>query len=133
MYKLPDGQMNIYTLLYPLRDMLNPENRWVLRANAVPWDKLERVLSAKLYAKIGAPAKPLRMMLGAMMNADTLKLSDAEAVRQIQENPYMQYFVGLTEFTRERLFSPSALKQFRRRITPAICREIRKIISGAEK
>ncbi len=80
--------------------MLDPENRWVVRARAMPWEELERVLSAKLYSSRGAPAKPLRMMLGAMMIGDHLKCSDAETVRQIQESPYMQYFVGLNEFTK---------------------------------
>ena len=32
MYKLPDGQLDIFTLIHPLEDMLDPLNRWVLRA-----------------------------------------------------------------------------------------------------
>ena len=44
MYKLPDGQLDIYTLIHPLEDMLDPENRWVVRAGAMPWEELERVL-----------------------------------------------------------------------------------------
>lgn len=54
MYKLPDGQLDIYTLIHPLEDMLDPENRWVVRARAMPWEELERVLSAKLYSSRGA-------------------------------------------------------------------------------
>lgn len=132
MYKLPDGQLDIYTLIHPLEDMLDPENRWVVRARSMPWEELERVLSGKLYSSRGAPAKPLRMMLGAMMIGDHLKCSDAETVRQLQENPYMQYFVGLNEFTRERLFAPLSLSLFRKKITPAIDREIRHIIKSAD-
>ena len=132
MYKLPDGQLDIYTLIHPLEDMLDPENRWVVRARAMPWEELERVLSAKLYSSRGAPAKPLRMMLGAMMIGDHLKCSDAETVRQIQENPYMQYFVGLNEFTRERPFAPLSLSLFRKKITPSVDREIRHIIKAAD-
>lgn len=131
MYKLPDGQLDIYTLIHPLADMLDPENRWVVRAASLPWEELERVLAAKLYSTRGAPAKPLRMMLGAMMIGDHLKCSDAETVRLIQENPYMQYFVGLNEFTRERLFAPLSLTLFRKKITPAVEREIRRIIKEA--
>ncbi len=132
MYKLPDGQLDIFTLIHPLEDMLNPKNRWVIRAKAMPWGELERVLSAKLYSSRGAPAKPLRMMLGAMMIGDYLKCSDAETVRQIQENPYMQFFVGMTEFRQERPFAPLSLSLFRKKITPAIDREIREIIKSAE-
>ena len=71
------------------------------------------------------------MMLGAMMIGDHLKCSDAETVRLIQESPYMQYFVGLQEFTHERLFAPLSLSLFRKKITPAIEREIRRIIRTA--
>ncbi len=131
MYKLPDGQLDIFTLIHPLEDMLDPQNRWVLRAKAMPWEELEQTLSTKLYSSRGAPAKPLRMMLGAMMIGDHLKCSDAETVRLIQESPYMQYFVGLQEFTHERLFAPLSLSLFRKKITPAIEREIRRIIRTA--
>ncbi|MBE6934872.1 MAG: transposase [Ruminococcaceae bacterium] len=132
MYKLPDGQLDIYTLIHPLEDMLDPENRWVVRAKAMPWEELERELHSKLYSSRGAPAKPLRMMLGAMMIGDHLKCSDAETVRLIQESPYMQYFVGLHEFTKERLFAPLSLSLFRKRITPSIEREIRAIVRNAD-
>ena len=101
MYKLPDGQLDIFTLIHPLEDMLDPENRWVVRAKATPWDLLEQHIAPQLYSSRGAPAKPLRMMLGAMMISDLLNISDAETVRQIQENPYLQYFIGLQEFTRQ--------------------------------
>ena len=132
MYKLPDGQLDIYTLVHPLEDMLDPENRWVVRAKAIPWEELERELSVRLYSFRGAPAKPIRMMLGAMMIGDFLKCSDAETVRQIQENPYLQYFVGLQEFTWERPFAPLSLTLFRKKITPAIKREIQHMIKAAD-
>ena len=128
MYKLPDGQLDIYTLIHPLEDMLDPENRWVVRAKAMPWEELERVLSARLYSSRGAPAKPLRMMLGAMYIGDHLKCSDAETVRQIQENPYMQYFVGLQEFQRRPPFNVSLFSQFRGRLTPEARRAFRGLL-----
>ena len=58
MYKLPDGQLDIYTLIHPLEDMLDPENRWVVRARAMPWEELERVLSAKLYCRAARLRNP---------------------------------------------------------------------------
>ncbi len=131
MYKLPDGQLDIFTLIHPLEDMLDPENRWVVRAKATPWDLLEQHIAPQLYSSRGAPAKPLRMMLGAMMISDLLNISDAETVRQIQENPYLQYFIGLQEFTRQPVFAPLSLSLFRRRITPAIHRQIRQILRQA--
>ena len=132
MYKLPDGQLDIYTLIHPLADMLDADNRWVVRAKAMPWETLETRIAPKLYSSRGAPAKPLRMMLGAMIIGDFLKVSDAETVRQIQENPYLQFFIGLKEFTHEAVFAPLSLTLFRKRLTPEIEREIRQILKAAE-
>lgn len=131
MYKLPDGQLDIFTLIHPLEDMLDPENRWVVRAKETPWNLLEQQIAPQLYSSRGAPAKPLRMMLGAMMIGDLMNFSDAETVRQIQENPYLQYFIGLQEFTHQPVFAPLSLSIFRRRITPAINRQIRQILREA--
>ena len=132
MYKLPDGQLDIYTLIHPLEDMLDAENRWVVRAKAMPRETLEARIAPKLYSTRGAPAKPLRMMLGAMIIGDFLRVSDAETVRQIQENPYLQFFIGLQEFTHEAVFAPLSLTLFRKRLTPEIEREIRQIMTAAE-
>ena len=132
MYKQPDGQLDIYTLIHSLEDMLDAENRWVVRAKAMPWETLEARIAPKLYSTRGAPAKPLRMMLGAMIIGDFLRVSDAETVRQIQENPYLQFFIGLQEFTHEAVFAPLSLTLFRKRLTPEIEREIRQIMKAAE-
>ena len=131
MYKLPDGQLDIFTLIHPLEDMLDPGNRWVARAKATPWEALEQHIAPQLYSTRGAPAKPQRIMLGAIMIGDFLNTSDAETVRQIQENPYLQYFIGLQEFTHQPVFAPLSLSLFRRRITPEIQRQIRQILRGS--
>lgn len=43
------------------------------------------------------------------------KLSDEDTVRYIQENPYVQYYLGLYEFHAETLFDPSMMVHFRKR------------------
>jgi hypothetical protein len=47
---------------------------------------------------MGAPGKLFRMALGALIIKEKLGTSDRETVEQIQENPYLQYFIGMTEF-----------------------------------
>jgi len=125
MYKLPDGQVDIFSLIHPLEEMLDPENRWVRMAQEVPWDLWEQRYAAQMYSSRGAPAKPLRAMLGALIIKKTLGISEAETVRLIGENPYMQLFIGQPVFTKSAPFSPSALKMFRRRLTPEILQELR--------
>jgi len=67
---------------------------------------------------IGAPAKSLRMALGALIIKERLHITDEEIVEQIRENPYLQYFVGLSEYSNEALFDPSMMVYFRRRLNP---------------
>jgi len=43
-------------------------------------------------------------------------LSDEETIRQIQENPYLQHFVGFDEFQKEEAFAASLFVEIRRRM-----------------
>lgn len=43
-------------------------------------------------------------------------LSDREVVQQIQENIYMQYFIGYSSFSEEEPFGPSLFVEFRKRL-----------------
>ncbi len=128
MYKLPDGQLDIYEVYCPLERLLNPENRFCRWAGAIPWEELELEWSGKLYSRRGAPAKPLRLILGAFLIREKFDLSERETLREIEENPYMQYFIGLKEFAHEPPFNVSLLAQFRRRLDPAARRMIRRVI-----
>jgi hypothetical protein len=39
------------------------------------------------------------MALGAIIIKERLKLTDEETDAQIRENPYLQYFIGMQEFS----------------------------------
>ena len=65
---------------------------------------------------MGAPAKPFRMALGALIIKETLGISDRETVQQIKENPYLQYFIGLSEYSNDSPFEASMMVYFRERI-----------------
>ena len=66
---------------------------------------------------MGAPAKPFRMALGALIIKEKLGISDRETVEQIKENPYLQYFIGLESYSNEAPFDASMMVHFRQRIT----------------
>ncbi len=55
----------------------------------------------------GRPAVSPRIVLGAMIIKHMEKLDDRGVILAIQENIYMQYFVGLKEFTVDPEFDPS--------------------------
>lgn len=51
--------------------------------------------------------KEARLVIGAVIIKHKLCLSDVETVQQIQENPYLQYFVGLPGYQLTEPFAPS--------------------------
>ena len=65
-------------------------------AELIPWDDLEDDDAAQFChgfgARFGAPAKPFRMALGALIIKARMGLTDEELVEQIKENPYLQFF-----------------------------------------
>ena len=66
--------------------------------------------------KMGAPAKPFRMALGALIIKEYLGTSDRETVERIKQSPYLQYFLGLPGFTNQAPFEASMFVHFRKRL-----------------
>jgi hypothetical protein len=56
------------------------------------------VLAAQFCKDFGAPAKPFRMALAALIIKARLGLTDEELVEQIKENPYLHFFIDLEAF-----------------------------------
>ncbi len=123
MYRKMDEQISF--LEYYKEDIftLNPNNRWIKKAQLVPWEKAEAKYM-HMFCKHGRPAKHIRMALGALIIQQTLKISDEETVEQITENPYLQSFVGLKEYTSEKPFDPSLMVWFRKRLSAKFMAEL---------
>ena len=104
---------------------LNKTNRWVILGDNLPWGEIEKEYNSRLDNKYkGAGNKPARMIIGAMIIKHKLNLSDEETIEMIQENPYMQYLCGLSEFTDKPLFDPSLFVTIRKRISTAEINEM---------
>lgn len=101
---------------FPLEGKLASDNRWVVMANLIPWSEFEEEYASLFTEEIGAPAKSFRMALGALIIKEKLGTSDRETVEQIKENPYLQYFLGLSSYRNEAPFEASMLVHFRERI-----------------
>ena len=56
------------------------------------------------------------MALGALIIKEKLGTSDEETVEQIRENPYLQYFLGLSEYSDKAPFEASMMVHFRKRL-----------------
>lgn len=113
----------------PFEGKLSEDNRWVIMANLIPWEEFEQEYARNFSEEMGAPAKPFRMALGALIIKERLGVSDRETVEQIKENPYLQYFIGLSSYSDKAPFEASMLVHFRQRITVDLVAKInRKMI-----
>lgn len=101
----------------PFSRSLNPYNRWVKLADRIPWDTLVNIYQKQMgNEKTGADGINPRVAIGSMIIKHMCDLSDRETVQQIQENMYMQYFIGYSSFSDEEPFDPSLFVDFRKRL-----------------
>jgi hypothetical protein len=112
----PTGQLSFENFYLPFGGKLSGENRWVRLAKLLPWEQFESEYAEQFSQGQGAPAKPLRMALGALIIKEKLGTSDKETVEQIRENPYLQYFLGLSEYSDKAPFEASMMVHFRKRL-----------------
>jgi hypothetical protein len=111
------GQLPLPGFESPFTQHLNPANRWVILAHKIPWDNLVSVYQMQMQnSKTGADGINPRVAIGAIIIKHMCDLSDREAVLQIQENMYMQYFIGFSSFSDEEPFDPSLFVEFRKRL-----------------
>ena len=101
----------------PFDGKLSEDNRWVIMAKLIPWGEFEEEYAQKFSEDTGAPAKSFRMALGALIIKEKLGISDRETIEQIKENPYLQYFLGMSAYTNKAPFNSSMLVHFRSRIS----------------
>jgi hypothetical protein len=117
----------------PFGGRLNPNNRWAVMANLIPWSKLEdEYVQALNDLTQGNKAYSVRMALGALIIKERLGLSDRETVEQIKENPYLQYFIGLSSFQEEAPFHDSTMTHFRKRLDASIVNQVNEWIVEAQ-
>jgi len=129
MYRKTEEQLPLENFYLPFGGKLRKDNRWVRMAEIIPWSLFEAQYAAK-FADMGAPAKPVRMALGALIIKEKCGYSDEELVEQISENHYLQYFIGLPEYRDEIPFDPSMMVHFRKRFDAKTLQEINEIICG---
>ena len=113
-------QLSFKDFFLPFGGQLSGDNRWIKLSELIPWEELEIDYAAQFCKGFGAPAKPFRMALGALIIKARLGLTDEELVEQIKENPYLQFFIGLEGFQYSAPFDPSMMVYFRKRLPEAV-------------
>jgi len=112
---------------------MNPENRWIRMADAIPWEIFEKKYSRLFKGKNGRVAKPLRLALGSLIIQTKYQYSDRELVDQLTENPYYQYFIGLPGYQEEPPIDASTLVLFRKRLKMDVIMEANEYMLEAFK
>ena len=129
MYRYSNGQISLADFKQPVGMNLKESNRWVKKAQTIPWPEIEKRYAALFTNRKGNVAKPLRLALGACIIQVEYGFSDEETALMIQENPYLQYFCGYPGYDDEKLpFDPSLMVYFRKRLTPEVLGEINEMI-----
>lgn len=108
-------QLKIEEFKTPFLKSLLPDNRWVQLSRIIPWDKYASIYMRVMDSSTGRPGLSPRIVLGALIIKHLEKLDDRGTIAAIQENPYMQYFLGLEEFDPKPLFDPSLFVEIRKR------------------
>lgn len=112
----------------PFDEHLDSANRWVKFSKILPWDNLSIYYYKHMDSDMGAGALEARIILGAVIIKHHENLSDEGTIEAIQENLYMQYFLGLPTFSKEKIFAPSLFVEIRKRLGTSYWQDINEVI-----
>lgn len=110
------NQLSIFDFKTAFESKLDPTNRWVKMATILDWDFLAAIYSAKLNSSIGAKSIDARVVIGALIIKHIEGKDDRGTILAIQENPYMQFFLGFDHFISDPIFDPSLFVHIRKRL-----------------
>jgi IS5 family transposase len=103
-------------LFSSLADILDQKHPMYQLANKVNWSIFEDAFKKHYSEKMGAPSKPIRLMVSLLILKYVRNLSDENVVEQWSENNYFQYFSGEQFFQPKMPCVPTELIAFRKRI-----------------
>jgi IS5 family transposase len=107
---------NQQSFFFSLADSLNQRHPLYILADKVDWSMFEREFSPLYCHDNGAPAKPIRLVVGLLILKHLRNLSDESVVEQWSENNYYQYFCDNQDFTPVEPCASSELVHFRKPI-----------------
>ena len=96
--------------------ILDPYHELCQLTKRINWDSLENEFEKFFVKDRGAPAKPVRLVVGIMMLQNMYGFSDEGAVEEWVENPYWQFFCGEKQLQVDPPINPSSLPRWRKRI-----------------
>lgn len=119
------NQLKLEGYSTPFDQHLDPNNRWVILASKLPWDELVETYNLTMRNRqTGAEGINGRVIIGSIIIKHICDLSDRDTIQLIQENVYMQYFIGYSSFSREAPFDASLMVEARKRLTGKVVNKI---------
>lgn len=100
-----------------LSNIINPRHELVRLAQMIDWRMFETAFGP-LYAEVGRPGLPTRLMVGLHLLKHVFNLSDEVVCARWVENPYYQHFCGFDYFQHELPVDRSSMTRWRERIGP---------------
>lgn len=123
-------------MIFPglIGDALDPDNRWMQLSRTIPWAVIEDHYGALFDRRRGGP-HPIsaRVAFGSLIVQQRLGLTDVETVAFIQENPYVQAFLGYASFSAQRPYDASLLTHFRKRFQLGDLQDINELIVSTHR
>ena len=95
MYRYSNGQISLADFKQPVGMNLKESNRWVKKAQTIPWLEIEKRYAALFTNRKGNVAKPLRLALGACIIQAEYGYSDEETALQIRRTRTCSTSVGI--------------------------------------
>ena len=100
-----------------LASILDPRHELLRLAALIDWAALDAAFGP-LYAEVGRPGLPTRLMAGLHLLKHAKGLSDEQVCAQWVENPYFQAFCGEAWFRHRLPLDRSSMTCWRRRVGP---------------
>lgn len=107
------AQLGFYSTFEEQLDQRHP---LYILANKIHWQQFEDAFAKHYSQNMGAPAKPIRLMVSLLILKQLRNLSDESVVEQWAENAYYQYFGGEKYFASQAPCVATELVEFRKRI-----------------
>jgi hypothetical protein len=123
------NQLTLAGFETPFVNQLSKDNRWVKMAQAIPWDKIVPSYDHLFSSSEGRSPISGRVIIGAMIIKHIEDLTDRATILHIQENMFMQYFLGYSSFTNEAPFTAPLFVAIRKRMSLELTTKISEIIA----
>jgi len=99
-----------------LSELLNHAHPLYVLAERIDWSQFDAAIDACYADEIGRPGVNTRLMIGLIYLKHAFDESDESLVARWVENPYWQFFCGLSYMQHELPIDPSSLSRWRKRV-----------------